>query len=73
MLNSFNMGDCKVSPPRAKKQEQSRKPSKDFIVIQKPKSKTRVSSPENYKASPSSNKSSQSNINIFSQAQVCTI
>lgn len=73
MLNSFNMGDYKVSPPRAKKQEQSRKPSKDSIIIQKPKSKTRVSSPENYKASPSSNKSSQSNINIFSQAQVCPI
>ncbi|OMJ90967.1 hypothetical protein SteCoe_6533 [Stentor coeruleus] len=49
------MGDYKISPSRAKKQEHIRKTSKDIIIIQKPKSKTRLSTPENLKNSSSSN------------------
>lgn len=64
------MGDYRASPLRTKKTESSKKFSKDFIVIQKPKSKTRISSPETIKNSSVGTKSSHSNSNISIQGQV---
>lgn len=62
------MGDYRASPARSKKIEVCKKSSKEIIIIQKPKAKTRVCSPETYsKVSPSSNKSSHSNISIQGQ------
>ena len=57
------MGDYKASPGRSKKFEPSKKGPKEIVFVQKPKSKTRISSPETLqKSSPSSNRSSHSNI-----------
>ena len=61
------MGDYRPSPVRSSKLN-SRKSSKESILIQKSKAKTRISSPENYsKVSPSNNKSSNSNVSIQGQ------
>lgn len=62
------MGDYKTTSPRAKKQEHIRKLSKDLIITQKPKKKTRLSSPEIFKNS--SSPSSQSKFGISLQSKV---
>jgi Protein kinase domain len=59
------MGDYRPSPVHIKKTNFSNKFSKEIIILQKPKSKTRVSSPEaKQKISTGSNKNSQSNIPV---------
>ena len=64
------MGDYRSSPARSKKSECNKKFPKEFIIIQKPKSKTRISSPETIpKTSSSPSKSSHSNSNISTQIQ----
>ena len=65
------MGDYRSSPARTKKVDCNKKFPKDFIIIQKPKSKTRISSPETTpKPAASPTKSSHSNSNISIQGQV---
>ena len=65
------MGDYRSSPARSKKTESNKKFPREFIIIQKPKSKTRINSPETLQKSvPIPSKSSQSNSNIYSQGQV---
>ena len=65
------MGDHRYSPVTNKKIENNKKFPREFVIIQKPKSKTRVNSPDTVqKGTPSSNKASQSNTNISLQGQV---